>query len=120
MKQCSFCQKDTVYVPLLVGPKNTASNFTRKFEVYYCYDCSAEFVNTTGGVHLYVNINDKMYRWSVEDEGKLGRLWYVGQPGTPGIEPNRKMFLLKTFKEDLPVITPQNIEEKLRFILVFM
>lgn len=61
-----------------------------------------------------------MYRWSVEDDGKLGRLWHVGQPGVPGIEPNRKMFLIKSFKESLPTITPQNIEEKLRFILVFL
>ena len=117
-KVCTFCQKDTVYVPLVVTPQ-TSSNF-RRFEVYYCYDCNAEYVESTGGVHLYATINNKMYRWSMEEEGTIGRLWSVGEPGIPGAQPNRKMFLIKSFKKDLPVITPQNILEKLKFILVFL
>lgn len=111
-RPCDFCQKDTAYVPLTITS-------TRKFEVHYCYDCGAEFVENTGGVHLYTEIRGKMYRWSMEEEGTVGRLWSVGEPGVPGIHPNRKMFLIKSFKNP-PAITPQNINNKVKLILVFL
>jgi len=110
---CNFCQKETIYVPLIVSPKH-------QFEVYYCYDCEAEYVDNTGGIHLYTTLNGTMYRWSIEVGGTIGRLWRVGEPGIPGERPNRKMRLIKNFKEHIPEITPQNIQEKLKLILVFM
>ncbi len=116
---CKFCSKDTVYVPLQVS--------RRKFEVHYCYDCSAEYVNYGDGeakaVHLYITMSNKMYRWSVdedEDHTQFGRIWYVGEPGVPGERPNRKMKMLKSFNQYFPSITPENIERKLRFILLFL
>ena len=111
---CKFCQKESVYVPLTISSKKT-------FKVYYCYDCSYEYVDkmSWSNHHLYASINNRMYRWSVDESGTAANLWYVGEPGDPGKFPNRKMFLIKTFK-DFPQITPQNIERKLRFILLFL
>jgi hypothetical protein len=118
---CTFCHKDAVYVPLVVKAKNGRSTH-RVFEVYYCYDCKAEYVHF-GNIknhHLYTTINNRMYRWSVEIDGAMGRLWYVGEPGEPGVTPNRKMELVKNFHAIYPAITPGNIQEKLKFILLFL
>ncbi len=116
-----------VYVPLPIKFKSRSLGATsrgpKQFEVYYCYDCSYEYVLLGSGIenhHLYVTINNRMYRWSVEDEGKLARLWYIGEPGIPGVRANQKLSHIKSFKEYFPEITPQNIERKLRFILLFL
>jgi hypothetical protein len=114
---CKFCQKDTVYVPLQV------KKWT--FEVHYCYDCAAEFVDHKidygKTVHLYTTVNDRMYRWSIlEDiDGYVGHLWYIAEPGEPGIKPNRKLKLLKTFHEP-PEIVPENVARKISIMLVFL
>ena len=117
MKTCQFCQKDTVYVPLQVSAKHT-------FHVYWCNECSAEYLSSDGhdAAHLYVMINNRMYRWTyhTDKRGTVGLLWFIGEPGEQGVRPNRKLKLLKSFKGALPQITPQNVERKLRFILVFL
>lgn len=112
--KCRFCQKETVYVPLTISARRT-------FKVYHCYDCSYEYVDelSWSNHHLYTSINNRMYRWSVDESGTAAHLWYVGEPGEPGVRANRKLFLVKSFK-DFPSITPQNIERKLRFILLFL
>jgi hypothetical protein len=117
---CKFCPKETVYVPLIIKGGN-GDNKYHTFDVHYCYDCAAEYVDWSGStaVHLYTTINNRMYRWSMEANGAAAHLWYVGEPGIPGKNPNRKMFLIKSFK-DFPQITPENIERKLRFILLFL
>lgn len=114
---CKFCQKDTAYVPLQVK--------TRKFEVHYCYDCSAEYVEygDTKAIHIYTVISNRMYRWSINEiteQPDYGTIWYVGEPGEPGIRPNKKMKMLKSFTDYLPHITPNNIQSKLRFMLLFL
>lgn len=115
---CKFCQKDTVYVPLQVSPKH-------KFEVHYCYGCQAEFVDHKIDygkvIHLYTTINTRMYRWSLmeDEDGYNGHLWYIGEPGEPGIRPNRKVKIIKTFSCP-PEITPENIERKIRIMLLFL
>lgn len=125
---CRFCQKETVYVPLTIKYKARSAGITtslpkpKVIPVYYCYDCRAEYAFFGGllNVHLYTTIKDRMYRWSVEWDGSMGRLWYVGMPGTPGKAENKDLRLVKDFKQTYPKITPQNIQEKLRFILTFL
>jgi hypothetical protein len=118
---CKFCPKETVYVPLSIKG-GVGDNSFHMFEVHYCYDCKAEYVDwaENTSIHLYTMINNRMYRWSIEGNGTTGRLWYVGEPGEPGIRPNRKLSLVKSFTKDFPPITPQNIERKLRFMLLFL
>lgn len=67
-------------------------------------------------------LGDKMYRWSTEEKDNImsGSIWFIGEPGKPGMYPNRKVDLLKNFKSGLPTITPENIERKLRFMLLFL
>lgn len=118
---CTYCQKETVYVPLVV--KDKAGQAThRVFEVHYCYDCEAEYVHfgAIENVHLYTRVNNRTYRWSIEIDGAMGRLWYVGEPGEPGVRANRKLQLVKNFYANYPEINPQNIQEKLKFILLFL
>jgi hypothetical protein len=118
---CKFCQKETVYVPLVIKGGNGDKSY-HKFDVHYCYDCEAEYVHwgQINSVHLYTTVNNRMYRWSVELDGTMARLWYVGEPGEPGVRPNKKLKLVKNFKSIYPKITPQNVNEKLRFILLFL
>ena len=115
---CQFCQQETVYVPLQVSEKHT-------FIVHYCYACQAEYVDhkTDNGltVSLYTTIGNRLYRWMImqDDDGPVGHLWHIGEPGIPGQRPNRKVKLLKTFHTP-PNIIPSNVEKKLRFILLFL
>jgi hypothetical protein len=115
---CKFCQKETTYVPLRVADRRT-------FEVHYCFSCNAEYVDYGSddgkATHLYTEIDKKMYRWSVtEHKAKLsGYVWYVGEPGVPGVVPNKRLRLLKSF-ETPPTIVPNNVEQKIRFILLFL
>ncbi len=120
MTPCKFCQKDTVYVPLIIKGGNGDKNF-HKFDVYYCYDCAAEYVNWSDGIstHLYTTVNNRMYRWSQGNKSTTAQLWYVGKPGEPGKSPNKEMLLVKSFK-DFPLVTPQNVERKIRFMLLFL
>lgn len=113
-KICVYCQKETVYVPLQIKK--------HKFEVHYCYDCAAEYVSwgQIKSKHLYTTINNRMYRWSVELDGALGRLWYIEEPGEPGRSPNKGLKMVKNFGSNYPTITPQNVNDKLRFILLFL
>ncbi len=115
---CRFCQQEASYAPIFVK--------THKFEVHYCATCSAEYVDygNSKGVHLYSLLGDRMYRWSVEEfaDGRTrsGTIWFVGEPGLPGVRPNRKMKMLKYFNSGIPTITPENVERKLRFMLLFL
>jgi len=94
-------------------------------KVDFCVTCSAEYVywmdekQTPYAIHLYVEIGDKTYRWSSYNGNVTGHLWYIEEPGIPGITNNRKCKLLKTLQED-PQITPQNIADKINFLLLFM
>lgn len=121
MDICNYCNQENAYVPISISPE-------RNLSIYYCYPCSAEYVCwVTGGresVHLYCKINNNLYRWSPNDYNelniKIGRLWHIKEPGEPGIRANRKMTLLKSFGEDVPAINPNNIEEKIKLILLYM
>ena len=118
MMPCRFCQKAADYVPLQVSPKH-------RFEVHYCFNCQAEFVDHKidcgKTVHLYTSISNRMYRWSIMEDidGYAGSLWYIGEPGEPGVRPNRKLKMLKTFSNP-PEVTPENVERKIRFMLLFL
>lgn len=118
---CMFCQNETAYVPLIIKGGN-GDNTYHTFEVHYCFECHAEYVHwgPVNAVHLYTVVNHRTYRWSLELDGSAARLWYIDEPGIPGVRQNKGVKLVKNFKGKYPAITPQNIEEKLRFILLFL
>lgn len=108
---CKFCRDEMVYCPIDVQ--------SHMFEVHYCYNCSYEVV-VGWGESLYKIVNERMYRWSLVAETEVARLWHVGEPGIPGERPNRKMKLVKTFNSHHPNVTPDNIEQKIKFMLLFL
>lgn len=111
---CVFCKKDAPHSPL---PELEIHSV----KVFFCYNCRAEYVYWEDGSiasqSLYIEINNKMYRWTTG--GGTCQLWYVKIPGEPGIRANQEMHTIKTFRFDnCPNITPQNIEQKVRTLLL--
>lgn len=116
--QCKFCQKDMAYVPLTVSRSGRSATF----HAHYCHNCNYEFVplGNMKNHHLYRMVGGRMYRWTYEETTNVARIWYIGQPGVPGVSPNKDLKLLKTFEEHFPEVTPQNVEDKLKLVLVFL
>lgn len=120
---CDFCQGDTLYAPLTAKGTGGASN-VRTLRVHFCHTCQAEYVywsndGDRASLHLYTTINGKVYRWTTYPNRAAAFLSYVEEPGIPGLRPNQKIATLQKFC-DHPLITPQNIEEKIRFMLPFL
>lgn len=116
---CKFCQKEMAYVPLTLSHSGISAITV---PAYYCHGCNYEYA-PIGGMknhHLYRMVGEKMYRWSYEETTNVARIWYVGKPGVPGVSPNSDLKLLKSFEEHFPEVTPQNVEDKLKLVLVFL
>ena len=129
VKICDFCNKETKYVPLTVGYKSRSLGFTtggpkpRTIKVHFCSGCQAEYVfwGDNPSVNLYTTVNGNLYRWSKDTLlGNAGRLWHVKDPGIPGIKQNSNLHMLKSFDVDIPDITPHNVNEKVRFMLLWL
>jgi hypothetical protein len=111
---CQFCLGEAQYAPLEVMTQYG-------YEIYFCATCQAEYIyyNTPNikatSVSLYAEVKDKLYRWTAYREGAEIRhtLWWVREPGLPGIKANRKMKCLLSYKEEMPIITPKNIQSKI-------
>lgn len=89
---------------------------------YWCEKCYYEYAPLGGMInhHLYKMIGDRMFRWSYEETTDVARIWYIGSPGIPGVSPNKDLKLLKTFEEHFPMVTPDNVEEKLKLVVTFL
>jgi hypothetical protein len=119
-KDCQFCLKSATRSPLEEMARHGV-------DVYFCHTCKAEYLywgdKELASWSLYTIHHDKMYRWTVAMEGFMSegaQLWYVKEPGIPGVKPNSKLELIKTFMEDAPDITPENFPIKLPTYLVFI
>lgn len=114
---CQFCYKCTHYKPLK-AMKDLG------VDVYFCFACNAEYLvwqnSNIGSVSLYTTINEKMYRWTVA--GDRHTLWYVENPGVPGFETNKNLKHILSIDENStkPVMTPNNIQEKIRTYLLIL
>lgn len=116
---CQFCQQQAPYTPLEEMELHSV-------RVYWCELCHAEYLHfsespVVNSCSLYTVINGRMYRWTVTEPGKAS-LWYIREPGEPGVRPNRHTErLLSLSKEEAqPVVTPQNIHDKLSTYLLFL
>jgi hypothetical protein len=119
---CQFCQTETAYAPLM--------DMKGHAEIFFCSNCQAEYLYYTYGtetisafsISLYTEINDKMYRWTIYRDFYIHRatLWWVGDPGIPGVKSNRKMKCLWSCSEEMPELTPQNVKEKISHWLSFL
>ena len=91
------------------------------FHPYYCHTCNYEYVKMGSMInhHLYRMIGDRMFRWSHEETTNVARVWYIGSPGIPGVSPNKDLELLQSFEDNLPIVTPDNVEDKIRLVVTF-
>jgi hypothetical protein len=126
---CHYCSGEAGYYPLDIMEEHN-------IKIYFCNDCNVEYLKSWSNsfkkwftqkpfaISMYTKINGKMYRWSITTGVSVGVLWMVGNPGIPGLTPNSKLEVVKTFNESrgdvVPNITPKNIEEKVRTYLVFL
>lgn len=116
---CKFCQRE--------APKAPLPGYENGWQVYFCEPCQAEYVYNQKGwanpatIHLYVLINDKMYRWTTVSHNGSARLYYIKWPGVPGEKINRGLKQLQFFQDiGQTVVTPDNIEEKIKIMLMLL
>lgn len=95
--------------------------------VRFCHKCMVEYIShedrsKVNYYSLYTTINDKVYRWTVSTLERPLYAWlrHVQNPGIPGYMINKDMVVIKRFKDDIPNITPQNINEKVKTYLIFL
>lgn len=119
-KPCSHCGGFAGYVPI-------AEMDAHEVDVYFCTRCQAEFTyfrnsGLLASSSLYTTINSRMYRWCCI-RGTY-QLWHIKEPGIPGKMKNGDREMIRAFSpnkgESIPNITPLNIEEKIKTILVFL
>ena len=119
---CKFCNQEAAYKPL--------KEMNLFFDIYFCEPCLAEYLYYSSSISgteedlwaysLYTYINEQLYRWNVSMSGS-GLIWHIKEPGVPGVTPNRKTKLIKSITQNpLPIITPQNINERLRTWITFL
>lgn len=116
---CDFCKQEAPHTPIQALE-------SKGLKIYFCENCNTEYTlwndQTPAARHMYVTINDKLYRWTITraGQGVKAYLRYYKDPGIPGAMVNRNQELLQIFTESIPEITPDNIEQKIRFILLFL
>lgn len=114
---CQFCGKYAQYSPIEDMKKFNA-------KVYFCYTCSVEYIYWGNGgytsISIYSTYNNKMYRWSFIASTGEAFLFYVKIPGIPGTRRNDGVELIKSFKSNIPTITPANFVDKLAVYLLFI
>jgi hypothetical protein len=126
---CKFCNNAARYVPLKillksrsVGPTtmawDSAHDLGKYMQVHFCDICQAEYSPLMHS--LYVVIKDSTYRWSVYAPFQHAVLSFIGKPGIPGEKANEDIDEVMVFDEDIPIITPDNIKEKVALMLTFM
>lgn len=112
--KCLFCSNSPEYKPLQEMGQYGA-------RIYFCFNCNAEYTFWNNEQNLYYSlyavINNRMYRWSSNPHNSY--LYYIKEPGEPGVKANKKLELLKHF-EGPSNVTPTNIKEKLKIILTFL
>lgn len=116
---CRFCRKEAPHIPIKelerIGVKN-----------YWCETCRAEYLiwedsEITNSCTLYTTIKDKCYCWSTTATGRAA-LWYVEDPGELGkeMQKNRRVLFSIAPRDNQPTITPENVNQKIKTMLVFL
>jgi hypothetical protein len=109
---CKFCAKNLTYV-----------GFISKNDKYYsCFDCNVQYQYADGFrecTKLYTKINDRVYVASIDFSGLTVYYFDTDQVTVSDME-TRVKHHFKSFKpEVMPDITPENVNRKLKTILVF-
>jgi hypothetical protein len=118
--KCGFCQQDATYCPLEEMERHSV-------HVFFCYPCKAEYLLFNDGRKashsLYTEINGHTYRWT-HSSANTAQLWLVEEPGIPGQRKNGKLKIILALNEykghTIPLVTPDNIMEKVKTWLLFL
>lgn len=114
-KICKFCGEIAPYTPL-------PSVEQHQIKIHFCKDCNAEYLSyddlTTISISLYVEINNKMYRFTSSWSGNI--LWLIKEPGIPGFQRNKDFQIIQKLGKDDLGITPKNIKDKVQTWLTFL
>lgn len=116
---CRFCQKP--------AQQHTISELEKiGVNQHWCEECQAEYLiwkdsEVFNCCSLYTNIKDKRYCWTTTATGRAV-LWYIKTPGKPGEEIDRDREVLYSMEpqDNQPTITPENISQKIKTMLVFL
>jgi hypothetical protein len=115
---CQFCQQDIKSSPIEEAIRMGADR-------YWCDKCQAEYLmfrheDEPNSVSLYVSLNDKNYRWTATRTGR-GLLFHVGEMFNPQHLSHDCEVLFSLSPEDhKPNITPDNVVEKIKTMLIFL
>jgi hypothetical protein len=116
---CQFCQQPAPYSPI-------EELETIAVSAYWCDNCQAELLYFKDSDHvnswsLYVAFNNRVYRWTVGASGNAA-LIYVKNAELPRtrVSQDVEKLLLIPRGSTQPVITPQNIEQKVKTYLLFL
>jgi hypothetical protein len=118
-KTCTFCQKTATYAPI-----EEMELYSGK--VYFCYDCQAEYIyvdDILSYTSLYTEIDGRVFRWSISKCGSTS-IWRIIEPGIPAIRKNGRTKLVKYFDikcgDPIQLLTPQNVNKKLKIWITFL
>jgi len=113
---CQYCGNPTTYSPI-------AQMERYGYKVFFCHTCQVEYVNQSdwSRVALYTTVKGKMFRYTMAKNEAYAQLWKIDKPGIPGVRVNEKMKLIVSFNDIQGiVITPQNIQSKIKSWLPFL
>lgn len=116
---CRFCQQTALNIPIKVLDRIGVRH-------HWCETCQAEYLrfedsDTINSCTLYTTIKDKCYCWATTGTGRAA-LWYVENPGELGKEISRDREVLFSLapRDNQPTITPENVNQKIKTMLVFL
>jgi hypothetical protein len=115
-RKCLYCKEDAPYSPLV-------DLEIHDVKVYFCHTCKTEYLYWREGDlanhSIYTTVDSKTYRWTYA--GPQNHLWYIAEPGEPGLRINKGMELLKSFPWDVETqVTPKNIRSKIKMLLMLL
>lgn len=110
---CHFCDKET---------NNSSFSLTARINIEYCCSCKAEYVYIGKALwhcNLYTVINSKLYLYCKAMCYDTAFIDLIKNPGIVGLVPNKDRKRVIYFSSNSPIITPSNINEKLKtFVLL--
>lgn len=116
---CQFCQRKVPYISIRELEKIGVEN-------HWCDVCRAAYLiwkdsDVPDSCSLYTIIKDKCYCWTTTATGRAA-LWYVKNPGELGKEltHDRELLFSMAPEDNQPKITPENVSQKIKTMLVFL
>lgn len=96
-------------------------------QIYVCDPCQSEYIYSNEGalisLSIYTKIKERHYRWTVTspDQAALWRVsFYPESNSKPAYGQHDYAKMIKSWKQDIPNISPSNIYQKVQTYLIFL